>query len=227
MSRHRIRLKDALVAPEVESFVGPDRFRWLVAFAQAVPGPMAAEAERRLIRTLAHCLQGVTLRREDREEVIELDHARGRVPTLPLRREENLKSVEEKLALIRGTVHSLLNRFLSSEAGEAGLQAVVTLRRTVDGEGLLRDVPEAYDLRDALAYVLLEDLAEFGRFLRRCAAPKCGRLLVRERRQRYCSRTCRNRTTFHVWYRRHKQAKRGQKPETTKKSVAKRHSRTP
>jgi predicted RNA-binding Zn ribbon-like protein len=106
--------------------------------------------------------------------------------------------------LIRVAIHTVLRQYLSGGAGRLQLEAVVTLRRRVGA--FVRDQAEAHDLRDALAYVLLADLSEYGERLLCCAASRCGRLFVRERRQRYCSVSCRNRTSFQRWYRRHRKA---------------------
>ena len=207
--------------PSVPRFFGVARLRWLVEFAQQASGPMAPGEERRLIRTLEACLQDVTLRREDDGQVVTLGEPASTAPslTLPLRREDNQKSVAEKLALIRVTVQTLLCQALPSSIGGTDLQAVVTLRRTWRGD-VVRDQPEAHDVRDALAYVLLAELATFGHQLLDCAAPGCRRLFVRERRQRYCSVSCRNRTTFQRWYRHHHKAGRQLKQDAATTSRA-------
>ena len=203
--------------PPVTSLIGVSRLRWLVDFAQQASGPTDPEPERRLIRTLGVCLREVTLRGGGDGQVVDLSQTAPTTLALPLRGEDHQKSVAEKLALIRVSVQTLLHQSLVSVVGQAGLQAVVTLRRTWTG-GWVQDQPEAHDLRDALAYVLLADLATFYERLSRCAAPGCGRLFVRERRQRYCSVSCRNRTTFQRWYRRHRQAGRRPTPNAAKKS---------
>ena len=196
--------------PPVPLLFGVARLRWLVEFAQQVSGPMEPKEERRFIRTLGVCLREVTLRREDDGQVVILgESASTPSVALPLRREDHQKSVAEKLALIRVSVQTLLSQALPSVVGRTDLQAVVTLRRTGGGD-VVSDQPEAHDVRDALAYVLLGELATFGHQLLCCAAPGCGRLFVRERRQRYCSVSCRNRTTFQRWYRRHHKAGRRQ-----------------
>ena len=192
--------------PPVPLLFGVARLRWLVEFAQQASGPMEPKEERRFIRTLGVCLREVTLRREDDGQVVILgESASTPSVALPLRREDHQKSVAEKLALIRVSVQTLLSQSLLSVVGRTNLQAVVTLRRTRGGD-MVSDQPETHDVRDALAYVLLGELATFGHQLLCCAAPGCGRLFVRERRQRYCSVSCRNRTSFQRWYRRHRKA---------------------
>ena len=121
---------------------------------------------------------------------------------LPLRRQDHDKSLGEKLALIRRAVHSLLRRYLAGREGQETLEAVVILRRRLGA--CVRDQPEAQDLREALAYVLIADLTLFGERLRACKAARCRRLFVQSGRQRYCSGACRNRATFQRWYRQHK-----------------------
>ena len=202
--------------PPVQPLIGVARLRWLIEFAQQASGPTDPGPERRLIRTLGACLTTVTLRAEGDGQIVDLSQTEPTTLALPLRGADHQKSVAEKLALIRVSVQTLLQESLAHGVGQAGLQAVVTLRRTWSG-GWVKDQPEAHDLRDALAYVLLGDLATCYERLSRCAAPGCGRLFVRERRQRYCSVSCRNRTTFRRWYRRHRKAGRRPTPDAAKK----------
>jgi hypothetical protein len=117
-----------------------------------------------------------------------------------MRGEDHRKSVGDKVALVRATIRTLLRQHLSKSARRP--EAQVTLRLTVDGDGYLSKQYETHDVRDALAYVLVLELAQFSHRLRRCAAAKCQRIFVRERRQKYCSAACRNRTSFKQWYRR-------------------------
>jgi hypothetical protein len=49
------------------------------------------------------------------------------------------------------------------------------------------------DVREALRFRLLEDLAQAQGLLRECAAAGCGKLLVRYYRREFCSAACRNR----------------------------------
>ncbi len=51
-------------------------------------------------------------------------------------------------------------------------------------------------------------LEEFGDRLRRCDAPGCGRLFVRERRQVYCSTSCSQRVRSAKWYSSHQEEAR-------------------
>ena len=197
--------------PPVQPLFGVARLRWLVEFAHQASGPTDPGPERRLIRTLGVCLKDVTLRAESDGQIVDLSQTEPTTLALPLRGADHQKSVAEKLALIRVSVQTLLRQSLVSVVGQTALQAEVTLRRTWSGD-CLQDQPEAHDLRDALAYVLLADLATYYQRLSRCAAPGCERLFVRERRQRYCSVSCRNRTTFRRWYRRHRKA--GRRPKT-------------
>jgi len=216
MPRKTPRSMQPLAEPPVQPLVGVARLRWLVEFAQQASGPTDPGPERRLIRTLGACLKTVTLRTEGDGQIVDLSQTEPTTLALPLRGEDHQKSVAEKLALIRVSVQTLLRQSLVSVVGRTALQAEVTLRRTWSGD-YVQDQPEAHDLRDALAYVLLGELAKFYERLSRCAAPGCARLFVRERRQRYCSVSCRNRTTFQRWYRRHRKAGHRPTPDAATK----------
>jgi hypothetical protein len=177
-----------------------ERFRWLVDFAQPVFRPLTSRAERRLIGMLRVYVREVVLRREGMGQDVNPFN-------LPLRVEDDRKSVQDKLALIRSTIRTLLRQHLSH--GKRRPEAHVSLRIAISEDGGVSRQIETDDLRDAVAYVLLLELAQFGRRVRRCANTKCQRLFVRERRQRYCSVVCRNRATFKRWYRLHIQARFG------------------
>lgn len=120
---------------------------------------------------------------------------------IPLRGEADHKSLADKVALIRRTIRTVLRQHLSHEKRRP--EAQVTLRLTVDQDGYLSKQYQTDDLRDAVAYVLLLELAKFGQRVRRCANASCRRVFVRQGRQRYCSVICRNRVTFKRWYHRH------------------------
>jgi hypothetical protein len=182
----RIRLRGRM--PDAE------RLRWLVDFAQQPSGPASSPTRQRLIERLAGYLREVVLRRESTGQVV-------LVSDLPLRGDDDQKTFADKLMLLRGTIQTLLGQHLSEN--ERRLEAHVMLRLTVDGDGYLSKQYETDDVRDAVAYVLVLELAQIGHRVRRCAAAKCCRLFVRERRQRYCSVSCRNRSSFQQWYQRH------------------------
>jgi hypothetical protein len=167
------------------------RIRWLVNFGQQPSGPINFRSKDRIIGTLGAHLREVVLRRERSGEVVEF-------AALPLRGDDDDKSVGEKLALIRGTIQTLLKQHLSKRGPWP--EAQVMLRLTVNGDGGLSRRYETDDVRDAVAYVLLLELGVSGHRLRRCPAAKCERLFVRQGRQRYCSAACRNRATFKRWY---------------------------
>ena len=171
-----------------------ERLRWLVDFAQQPSGPAHSRTQQRLIEKLEGYLRGVGLRRKGTDEAVHLSQ-------FLLQGRDDQTSVADMLALLRGTIHTLLKQHLSK--GKRRPQAQVRLRLTVDGDGCLSTQYETDDVRDAVSYLLVMELAPFSHRLRRCAAPKCQRLFVRERRQRYCSVRCRNRATFQQWYRRH------------------------
>lgn len=177
-----------------------ERLRWLVDFAQPGPRTLMSRAEQRLIGTLRAYLPEVVLRREGIGRDVNPFN-------LPLRGEDDHKSVAEKLALIRRTIRTLLRQHLSH--GKRRPEAHVELRIAVSEDGDVSRQVETDDLRDAVAYVLVLELGEFGHRLRRCAKTTCQRLFVRERRQRFCSAICRNRATFQRWYRRHIRAGTG------------------
>lgn len=168
--------------------------RWLVDFAQPVSRPLTPRAERRLIGMLRVSVREVVLRREG--------NSRDVNPfSLPLRGEDDHKSVAEKLALIRSTIRTLLRQHLSQ--GKQRPEVHVVLQIAVSQDGLVSRQVETDDLRDAVRYVMVLELAKFGHRVRRCANAKCQRMFVRERRQRFCSVACRNQATFRRWYRRH------------------------
>jgi hypothetical protein len=210
------------VQPLHFSVSGMERLSWLVAFAQQASRRMNAARERRLIRSLGFCLRDVTLRRDGSGEVVDLCALTPDDQSfdLPLRRDETHKSVVEKLALIRFAVHTLVRRYLAHRPGQKEVEAVVVLRRRLGS--FVRDQPEAHDLRDALTYVLIADLTQFGERVLSCRDPRCRRLFVRTGRQRYCSASCRNRATFQRWYRRHQKARARQQAKTTTQTHARR-----
>ncbi|MBK5282654.1 MAG: CGNR zinc finger domain-containing protein [Nitrospiraceae bacterium] len=197
-----------VVQPLRVAVSGMKRLSWLVAFAQQAAGRMDPARERRLIRSLGFCLGDVRLRREDSGELVDLSALTSSAQgiDLPLRRTDNVKSLVEKLVLIRAAVHTLVRRYLAGRQEQEEVEAVVILRRRLGA--LVRDEPEAHDLRDALAYVLIADLTQFGERLLSCRDARCRRLFVRTGRQRYCTGSCRNRVTFQRWYRRHKGIRR-------------------
>lgn len=171
-----------------------ERLRWLVNFAQPEPRHITSGAEKRLIGRLRVYAREVELR--------EKGNGRDVNPfTLPLRGQDDYKSVAQKLALIRSTIRTLLRQHLSHGKQRPDLH--IGLRLTVNEDGDVSRHIETDDLRDAVAYVVLLELAQFGRRVRRCANAKCQRLFVRERRQRFCTAACRNKATFRLWYRRH------------------------
>jgi hypothetical protein len=192
-----------VVQPLRVAVSGMKRLSWLVAFAQQA-GRIDRVQEHRQIKSLGFCLGDVRLRREDSGELVDLCALTSRAQggDLPLRHEDNDKSLVEKLALIRSAVHTLVRGYLAGHQEQEALEAVVILRRRLGA--LVRDEPEAQDLRDALAYVLIADLTQFGERLLACKDARCRRLFVRAGRQRFCSGPCRNRATFRRWYRRHK-----------------------
>jgi hypothetical protein len=174
-----------------------ERLRWLVEFAQPPSRPMTHHAVRTQIVTLGTHLREVVLRHEATGEIVDLRHPGA---DFLLRGVDAHKSLSEKLALLRGRIHKLLMQHLSH--GGPRPQAQVRLCVTAHGDGNLVSHYETEDVRDAVAYVLVLELGEFGTRVRCCAESKCKRLFVRTRRQRYCSVKCRNRATFRRWYRR-------------------------
>jgi hypothetical protein len=120
---------------------------------------------------------------------------------IPLRGEADKKSLTEKVAIIRSTIRTLLQQHLSK--GKRRPHADVRLHMAISQDGKIVKKVASDDLRDAVRYVMVLQLAKFGHRVRRCANAKCQRFFVRVRRQRYCSATCRNRATFKRWYQRH------------------------
>jgi hypothetical protein len=183
------------------------RLRWLVQFAQQPPKRWDSRSERKLIETLSSYVREVVLRRDPSGEVVDLQNLEQ--PDLPLRGDDDRKSFSEKVAMIRSTIYTMLTQHLSDEARRPAVS--IRLCLAVDQDGYLTKTLEADDIREALAYVLILEIKEFGRRLRRCDAHHCGRIFVRQRRQRYCSVPCRNRATFRRWYRRHHNKTRRQR----------------
>src|SRR4029453_17543854 len=83
-----------------------ERLRWLVDFAKRTSGPTDSPLRHRLIGTLRTFLREGVLRREGTGEVID-------VSGIPLRGEDDHKSVAEKVALLRATIRTLLREHLS------------------------------------------------------------------------------------------------------------------
>ncbi len=175
-----------------------ERLRWLVDFAQQPSRPMTVHSARKLIERLGMSLREVILRREANGEIIDLRHSN--LADLPFRGEDDQKSLAEKLALVRVTILTLLTQHLASD--EQRPEARITLHLTANEDCAISRELETCDARDAAAYVMLLEIGEYGHRVRRCAAHKCDRIFVRQRRQRYCSVSCRNRATFRRWYRR-------------------------
>jgi hypothetical protein len=66
-------------------------------------------------------------------------------------------------------------------------------------------IRRSYGAADAnlIWFGIAELLEEFGGLLALCAAPGCGRIFVRERRQQYCSASCSQKVRSATWYRKH------------------------
>ena len=183
------------------------RFRWLVEFAQTTGVPREAVAIRLLHEQLGAYLEGLFIRCEGDDA----DHEPHRLrlgdpqcPELPLRGADNHKPLDEKVALIRtALVRTLTDVLLPRESPLVPLTAALTVQRVLE-EGQLREERIASDVRDALQFRMLEDLAEERGRVKVCAGKDCGRFFVRQHRQEYCSTSCRNRTNFRSWYARKK-----------------------
>ncbi len=215
----------------VSPFTKPvDRLRWMVEFAQDQSEPTDTVSIRALIQTLGRYLDGVTLSNPDREDGdLELSNYWYWKPDqsldLPMRGEDNDKSWELKLALVRTGVRKVLRDFLEAPPGVAfRLTAEVTQQRIWE-ENQLKETLIAQDALDGLVFCLLKDLASAGKDLQKCPAENCSRMFVRQHRQNFCSSSCRHRTNFKTWYHRKKkdavskepiQKKRGNLPPPTK-----------
>ena len=183
------------------------RFRWLVEFAQTTGVPREAVAIRLLHEQLGAYLEGLFIRCEGDDadhEPHRLRFGDPQCPELPLRGADNHKPLDEKVALIRtALVRTLTDVLLPRESPLVPLTAALTVQRVLE-EGQLREERIASDVRDALQFRMLEDLAEERGRVKVCAGKDCGRFFVRQHRQEYCSTSCRNRTNFRGWYARKK-----------------------
>ena len=189
------------------------RLRWLVEFAQATGVPREMAAIRALQAQLGAYLEGLLIRCEGDAEH-EPHRLRLGDPScfnIPLHGEDDQKLLDEKVALIRtALLRTLTDVLLPRESPLVPLTAELTVQRVLE-EGQLREARIASDVRDALQFRMLEDLAEERGQVKVCAGTDCGQFFVRQHRQEYCSTSCRNRTNFRSWYGRKKdkeQAKR-------------------
>ena len=183
------------------------RFRWLVEFAQTTGVPREAVAIRLLHEQLGAYLEGLFIRCEGDGADHEPHRLRLGDPQcreLPLRGADNHKPLDEKVALIRtALLRTLTDVLLPRESPMVPLTAALTVQRVLE-EGQLREARIASDVRDALQFQMLEDLAEERGRVKVCAGTGCGQFFVRQHRQEYCSTSCRNRTNFRSWYGRKK-----------------------
>jgi len=192
-----------------------------VEFAQDQSEPTDTVSIRALIQTLGRYLDGVTLSNPDREDGdLELSNYWYWKPDqsldLPMRGEDNDKSWELKLALVRTGVRKVLRDFLEAPPGVAfRLTAEVTQQRIWE-ENQLKETLIAQDALDGLVFCLLKDLASAGKDLQKCPAENCSRMFVRQHRQNFCSSSCRHRTNFKTWYHRKKNAGTVTKPSQDK-----------
>src|SRR5215831_665084 len=103
-----------------------ERLRWLVDFAQPGPRRITSRARQRMIGMLRVYVREVVLWREGIGRDVNPFH-------LPLRGEDDHKSVAEKLALIRRTIRTLLRQHLSR--GKRRPEAHVLLHLAVSEDG--------------------------------------------------------------------------------------------
>ena len=183
------------------------RFRWLVEFAQATGVPREAVAIRLLHEQLGAYLEGLFIRCEGDGADHEPHRLRLGDPQcreLPLHGADNHKPLDEKVALIRtALLRTLTDVLFPREFPLVPLTAALTVQRVLE-EGQLREARIASDVRDALQFQMLEDLAEERGRVKVCARKDCETIFVRQHRQEYCSTPCRNRTNFRSWYGRKK-----------------------
>ena len=126
---------------------------------------------------------------------------------LPMRGEDDQKPLNDKLALIQTALQRVLKAFLHPDSPSVPITAEVTVRYSVTNEADRPDLQRDWitdDVREALRFRLLEDLAQARGLLRECAGIGCGKLLVRHYRREYCSDGCRNRTNVRKYYERTK-----------------------
>ena len=200
--------------PTVEGGGVERRLRWLVKFAQATGVPREEVAIRKLQEQFGAYLEGLFIRCEGdnaNHEPHRLRLGDSQCRELPLRGADNHKPLDEKVTLIRtALLRTLTDVLFPREFPLVPLTAALTVQRVLE-EGQLREARIASDVRDALQFQMLEDLAEERGRVKVCARKDCETIFVRQHRQEYCSTPCRNRTNFRSWYARKKDKKRARR----------------
>ena len=200
--------KNSSIEETVPSFNKPvDRLRWIVEFAYDQSEPTDTLTRRSLVQALGKYLDGILLSNPDEDDG-DLELATYWDPeqslNLPMRGEDNNKSWENKLSLVRSSVRKVLRDFLEAPQGVAfRLSAEVTHQWIWEDEKLQENLI-FQDICDGLLSCLLNDLASAGKDLQKCPADNCPRLFVRQYRQNFCSSSCRHRTNYKAWYHRKK-----------------------
>lgn len=230
MPRHPKEIKKKDRIPKEKKFSPFDspirRLQWIVAFAQDQVEPTNPLAIQELHQELGLYLDGVLLNCEGGEHgqphLVRLGDPQT-PDEIPMRQEDNDKSFEDKLALIRSSLRRVLHQFFKPLKPPIGLVANITQQLRLE-DLKLEDRLIAADIREGLRFRLLQDLAAVGSALQQCLAPDCFRLFVRHHRQQFCSASCRNRTNFQSWYQKKHQSKipgRGDHQEGTDSGVPK------
>ncbi len=179
---------------------------WLVEFSQGTAEPRNAEEIRRLHEQFGSYLGDIFLHCDG------VDHggphllALGAPDTpdeLPMCVSDNQKFLEEKIALVKVRVRQLVKKWFCPAGEQVRLEGRISLLRIVEGPHH-EERRVAADVRDAIQFKLLEDLALVGSLLRQCPAHECPRFFVRHHRQEFCSSACRNRTNTKKWFEGHR-----------------------
>ena len=199
MSRNSKFMQERLSPVQIEraTWLG-----WLVEFAQQIAEPTNVEEIHQLHEQLGGYLGDLFIRRDGADHAGSHLLALGAADTpdeLPMCADDNQKSLEEKLALIKVRVRQLVKEWFRSAGEQVRLEGQISLLRIVEGAHH-EERRVAADVRDAIQFKLLEDLALVGSLLRQCPAHGCSRFFVRHHRQEFCSSACRNRTNTKKWF---------------------------
>lgn len=200
----------------IEGIISPpdvplvSRLEWIVRLTQHdIPDPEEPQALRAMVDQMGTYLRGVHI------QCAGADHGGPHftVPgdiadqdELPMRGADDQKPLDDKLALIRTALRRDLKAFLHPGSPAVPMTAEVTVRYSWDASS--RDQLQrnwiSDDVREALRFRLLEDLAQARGLLRECVREGCGKIFVRRYRQEFCSTSCRNRTNVRKHYERNK-----------------------
>ena len=181
---------------------------WVVQFAQEGIIPNDIEKARRLHEQLDGYLSDILFDHDEPDGVHRLLRLRDfqTLDEMPMTNGDQRKLLDEKLALIRTGILRIINDYLGASVHPLRVEAKVAIQRVIESESfgdsgsLFQEQKVSDDVRQAIKFQLLGDLAIAGSLLMRCVAEGCSRFFIRHYRQEFCSTACRNRTNFRKWY---------------------------